>query len=222
MCTTTDFCTHYDRNMVPINDVGTHYDQNIVPKSLASSENNLKSRIISEADDNPCPNILLLPPSLSNSFGPLSRDDTDDNTCPNILSLSSSSSSLVLSTNSQYMVTTNFNIYDTDTDTTDPHTLMMLSCNDVKNNYQSIVATDFDVDSDIVIEFTSVHHGCALYLYVVPILYYDIQYLMGCYSINTIIYDGDNRIDSNHDDCDLVHYGVVYAYVHAYYIVQLL
>ena len=56
---------------------------------------------------------------------------------------------------------------------------------------------------------------------VVPILYYDIQYLTGCYSINTTISDNGNRIDNNCDH-ELVHYGVVYSYVHAYYIVQLL
>ena len=92
-------------------------------------------------------------------------------------------------------------------------TPMTLSHNNVKNNYQSIVAKDFDVDSDTVIEFTIVHHRCALYLYVVPILYYDIQYFIGLYSINTTICDDGKRIDSNYDH-DLVHYGVVYAYVH--------
>ena len=81
---------------------------------------------------------------------------------------------------------------------------------------------DFDDDPDTVIEFTIVHHGCALYLYVVPILYYDIQYLLGCYSFNTTVCDSDNRIDSTPVDQDLVHYGVVYTYVYAYYVVQLL
>ena len=53
---------------------------------------------------------------------------------------------------------------------------MMLSYNNIKNHYQYIVATDDnDVDPDTVTAFTIVHHGCALYLYVVPIFYYDIQ-----------------------------------------------
>ena len=99
---------------------------------------------------------------------------------------------------------------------------MMLSYNNVKNYYQSMVGMDSDVDPDIVTEFTSVHHGCALYLYLVPILYYDIHYyLIVCYSTNTIIGDDENRVDGNVDH-DLVHYGVVYTYVHVYYVVQLL
>ena len=80
--------------------------------------------------------------------------------------------------------------------------------------HTTCAATNFDDDPDTVIEFTIVHHGCALYLYVVPILYYDIQYLLGCYSFNTIIYDSDNRTDITPVDRDLVHYGVVYAYVY--------
>ena len=44
---------------------------------------------------------------------------------------------------------------------------------------------------------------------------------MGCNNINTTNCDNDNTIDSN-CDCDLVHYGVVYAYVYTYYVVQLL
>ena len=39
------------------------------------------------------------------------------------------------------------------------------------NKFRSTAAIDVDVDPDTVIEFTIVHHGCALYLYVVPILY---------------------------------------------------
>ena len=97
----------------------------------------------------------------------------------------------------------------------------MLSYNNVKHNCQSIVITDFDVAPDTVIEFTILYHGCALYLYVVLILYDDIQYLMECDRSNTTICDKRNRIDSNCDH-DLVHYGVVYVYVHAYYVVQLL
>ena len=54
------------------------------------------------------------------------------------------------------------------------------------------VAADFDIDPAIDIEFPIVHHGCALYLYVVPILYYDIQYLIGCNNINTNICDNNN------------------------------
>ena len=44
---------------------------------------------------------------------------------------------------------------------------------------------------------------------------------MGCYSTNTTICDNGNRIHSNCDH-DLVYYGVMYAYVHTYYVVQLL
>ena len=51
------------------------------------------------------------------------------------------------------------------------------------NNFQPTVATDFDInpeadhiDPDTDIEFTTVHHGCALYLYLLPILYLT-QYL---------------------------------------------
>ena len=100
-------------------------------------------------------------------------------------------------------------------------TLILLLYNNVKNNYQSIVTTDSDVDPATVTKFTIVHQGCALYLYVVPILYYDIQYLMGCYSIKTTICDSSTMIDSSCDH-NLVHYGVVYTYAHAYYVVQLL
>ena len=45
--------------------------------------------------------------------------------------------------------------------------------------------------------------------------------MIRCYSINTTICDNGNRIDSNCDH-DLVHYGDMYAYIHAYYVVQLL
>ena len=38
------------------------------------------------------------------------------------------------------------------------------------NKFRPTAATNFDVDPDTVIEFTIVHHRCALYLYVVPIL----------------------------------------------------
>ena len=61
--------------------------------------------------------------------------------------------------------------------------------------HTTCAATNFDDDPDTVIEFTIVHHGCALYLYVVPILYYDIQYSSGCNrcnSINTIACDNNN------------------------------
>ena len=100
-----------------------------------------------------------------------------------------------------------------------PFTLMMLSYNNVKNIYQSIVATGFDVDPDTVNKSPIVHQGCALYLYIVPILYCDIQYLMRCYNTNTTICDSDSN-----PDCNFVHYGVMYVYVYsyAYYIVQLL
>ena len=88
--------------------------------------------------------------------------------------------------------------------------------------HTTCAATDFDDDPDNVIEFTIVHHGCALYLYIVPILYYDTQYLFGYYSFNTTIYVSDNRIDSTPVDRDLVYYGVVYTYVYTYNAVQLL
>ena len=44
---------------------------------------------------------------------------------------------------------------------------------------------------------------------------------MRCNSINTTIYDNNNRINNDHDH-DLVYYGVVYVSVYAYYVVQLL
>ena len=57
------------------------------------------------------------------------------------------------------------------------------------------------------IEFTIVHHGWALYLYLLPILYYDIQYLVGVYQINC---DCDNIIAQ----CTIVHQRcVLYVYL---------
>ena len=94
-------------------------------------------------------------------------------------------------------------------------TLSLLS-----NKFRPKVTTDFDIDNGTA-ELTIVHHGCTLYLYVVLILSYDIQYLVGCNSINTTICDNNNRVNSNLDH-DLVYYGVVYASVYAYYVVQLL
>ena len=44
---------------------------------------------------------------------------------------------------------------------------------------------------------------------------------MECYSTNTTICENGKRIDNNCHH-DLIHYGVVYGYVRAYYIVQLL
>ena len=94
--------------------------------------------------------------------------------------------------------------------------------------FQLPVTADFDInpqadhiDPATNIEFTIVYHGCVLYLYLLPLLYYDIQYLMGCYSIKTTVCDSRNRVNSNCDH-DLVHYRVVYTDVHAYYVVQLL
>ena len=96
----------------------------------------------------------------------------------------------------------------------------------------TVINTNIDIDIDIV------HPGNALYLYIVlQTRFYDIQYLTyhphnivhaACtggipnYVCNNAAY-GDgisyNEININRD---LVHYGVIYAYMYAYYVVQLL
>ena len=48
-----------------------------------------------------------------------------------------------------------------------------------------------DCDNGIA-EFTIVHQECSLYLYLLPILYYDIKYLVECNHVNTVNYDYDN------------------------------
>ena len=60
----------------------------------------------------------------------------------------------------------------------------MVKCNHINT-------ANCDCDNGMA-EFTIVHQGCALYLYVIPILYYDIQYLMGCNSINNTNCDNNN------------------------------
>ena len=62
------------------------------------------------------------------------------------------------------------------------------------NKIQPLVAPDFSIDPATDIEFTIEHHGCTLYLYQLPILYADIQYLVECNYINTANYDCDNGI----------------------------
>ena len=90
----------------------------------------------------------------------------------------------------------------------------LLPCNDTDNdpspnilpspsslNQFQLLATDFDPNIDI--EFSIVHQGCTLYLYLLPILYYDIQYLVKCNHINTANCDCDNGIA----EFTIVHHG---------------
>ena len=71
-------------------------------------------------------------------------------------------------------------------------TCTLISDTDIEFGTTDISIFDIVNDDNGIAEFTIVHQGCTLYLYVVPILYYDIQYLFGCNNINTTICDNNN------------------------------
>ena len=73
------------------------------------------------------------------------------------------------------------------------------------NQFRPTAAIDFDDDPNTIIEFTIVHHGCALYLYLVPILYYDIQYSIEYNDELLLLYNAQRSIgykDVNTTVCD--------------------
>ena len=82
------------------------------------------------------------------------------------------------------------------------------------NQFQ-LLATDFDINADHIdpntgIEFSIVHQGCTLYLYLLPILYYDIQYLVEGNHINTANCDCNNGIA----EFTIIHQGcALYLYI---------
>ena len=96
------------------------------------------------------------------------------------------------------------------------------------NTFQ-LTATDFDInpEADHInpvndITFIIVHQGCALYLYLLQIFYYDIQYLVECIHINTANCDCDNGIaqfNIVHHRCALYLYVVPKLYYDIQYLI---
>ena len=95
----------------------------------------------------------------------------------------------------------------------------------LSNKFQ-LLATDFDINADHIdpdtdIEFSIVHQGCTLHLYLLPILYYDIQYLVEGNHINTANCECDNGVAEFtilHQGCALYLYVVPILYYDIQYL----